>query len=206
MKVAVIDYESGNLTSVCNALEFIHCEYTLTRDRKQLASATHLILPGVGSYKGTMEALAKFDLVSLLSDLVMDGGRYFLGICVGMQILSKKGDEFGETSGLGWIDGITNSLDVKPFGLSLPHVGWNEISGNLQNSKLLSGLKEDPVFYFVHSFSLRATEENSFTGYTHYGEQFVSMVEKDNIFGVQFHPEKSQQAGLQLLRTFTELK
>lgn len=206
MKVAVVDYESGNLTSVCNALEFIECEYTLTRDRKQLAGASHLILPGVGSYKGTMEALANFELVSLLSDLVMDGGRYFLGVCVGMQILSKKGDEFGETSGLGWIDGITNSLDVKTLGLSLPHVGWNEISGNLQNSKLLSGLNEDPVFYFVHSFSLRATGENNFTGYTHYGEQFVSMVEKDNIFGVQFHPEKSQQAGLQLLRTFTELK
>lgn len=205
MNVGVIDYGAGNIKSVCNALKFIGCDFVLSDKKEKLDETSHLILPGVGSYKGTMDTLIKLELVEILDDLIIRDGRYFLGICVGMQILSERGDEFGETDGLGWIKGSASSLQVEDLSLPLPHVGWNEICGDLANSKLLFELNEDPVFYFVNSYALNLTEVIDCMGYSYYGVEFISMVEKENIFGVQFHPEKSQSPGLKLLNNFINL-
>ena len=205
MKVAIIDYGAGNIRSVCNAISFIGCDYLLSGDKKELKDSSHIILPGVGSFRGVMSALQEGGLVDILNELVLTQGCFFLGICAGMQILANKGDEFGSSEGLGWINGATKRLTVEQYGLHLPHVGWNDIVGNLNQSKLFSDTSIDPTFYFVNSYSLKVYEEVDSIGHTYYGEKFVSMVEKNNIFGVQFHPEKSQDAGLQLLKNFVSL-
>jgi imidazole glycerol-phosphate synthase subunit HisH len=205
MKVAIINYGSGNIRSVKNALNSIGCDYFESSDLTELKNASHIILPGVGSFGGAISALKKRDLDGILQELVIDGGRYYLGICVGMQVLGESGDEFGKHKGLGWVRGSSKRLDVTEMGLNLPHVGWNDIIGNLENSKLLSSFRQVPAFYFVNSYSLCISEKVDFEGHTYFGTKFLSVIEQDNIFGVQFHPEKSQAGGLQLLKNFVTI-
>tara|TARA_Y100001934_G_C12363505_1_gene782094 strand:- start:1566 stop:2219 length:654 start_codon:yes stop_codon:yes gene_type:complete len=205
MKVSVIDYGSGNLKSVCNALDAIGCFYQRAETEKDLEGTTHIILPGVGSFKETMVQLENQNLLDILNHLTAKADSYYLGICVGMQILAKSGDEFGHYKGLGWINGVCKRLKVKKYHLPLPHIGWNGINSLKKDSKLLSNISADPIFYFLNSYAIEIDEKIDYVAHTNYGVRFVSIIEKNNIFGVQFHPEKSQELGLQLLKNFISL-
>ena len=206
IKVGIVDYESGNTRSVLNAIEFLGYDGVLSNDKNRLSDCSHIILPGVGSFKNVMDNLRNKELVSVLQDLVIKEKKYFLGICVGMQILAKTGYEFGEHTGLGWIDGKVRLLDVGGKKLRLPHVGWSEVTDYSSDFVLFNEISDASAFYFVHSYALCLDARVTFSAYTNYGNMFLAAVQKENIFGVQFHPEKSQQDGLKLLKNYCELK
>src|SRR3989344_213575 len=195
--VAIVDYGMGNCGSVVNAVSALGVEYTLSSKMYDLEKATHIILPGVGSFDQCMKNLDKNGLVGVLNKEVITNKKSYLGICLGMQILAEYGLEGRKTPGLGWIKGKTDKMNVGK--LPLPHVGWNDVK--VEKESLFEGIK-DPIFYFVHSYSLEPSDRKAISGATDYGGDFVSAVETKNIFGVQFHPEKSQHAGLKLLENF----
>lgn len=203
--IVVINYGGGNSRSVCNALDYFNCNYTFTSNIDLIKNSTHIILPGVGSYQGLMNALKKNNLLETLNNEVILNKKYYLGICVGMQILSEFGNEFGNHKGLGWIKGQTKKLEVENFDLTLPHVGWNELKFEKGKSKIFAEHYENKSFYFVHSYYLEPSEKVDFIGVSYYGQKFTSVIEKDNIFGIQFHPEKSQKFGIEILNTFVNL-
>lgn len=203
--VIVVNYGGGNSKSVCNALDFIGCNYIFTSDINAIKDSTHIILPGVGSYLGLMDALKENNLIDILSNEIIFKKKYYLGICVGMQILSELGTEFGDHQGLGWIKGKTKKLEAENYNLTLPHVGWNELKFEKGKSKIFTDKFKGKSFYFVNSFYLDPSEEVDFIGVSYYGHKFTSVIEKDNIFGIQFHPEKSQKFGIEILRNFINL-
>ena len=204
-KVVIVNYGGGNSKSVCNALDFLGCNYTFTSDSDLIKNSTHIILPGVGSYSGLMASLKKKNLIEILQKEIILKKKYYLGICVGMQILSEMGTEFGDHKGLGWIKGKTKKLEVEKFNLTLPHVGWNELRFENGKSKILTDKFEGKSFYFVNSFYLDPLEKLDFIGVSYYGHKFTSVIEKNNIFGIQFHPEKSQKFGIEILKNFINL-
>ncbi len=201
--IGIVDYKSGNSRSVVNAIEFLGYDYVFTDDKTLLKKCTHIVLPGVGSFSNAMDNLQDKKLVPLLEEIVLQDKRFFLGICVGMQILAEIGEEFGVHSGLGWIKGKTQKLSSN--GLRLPHIGWNEISDFNKEFVLFRGLPDCPTFCFVHSYEFFPDEKTLHSGHSDYGERFLSALQKENIFCVQFHPEKSQRNGLKLLANFCEL-
>lgn len=200
--ICILDYGSGNVRSVYNMMSLLSQDVVISNKPSDLQAASHLILPGVGAFGSSMEKIKEKIPLDLLEELVVTKKKPFLGICVGMQVLANKGYEFGEHEGLGWIPGETKHLEVND--LPLPHVGWNTVSVK-KETPLLPETKEDIHFYFVHSYAFSPTDKKTITGITEYGESFCSMVQKDNIMGVQFHPEKSQQAGQILLKNFISL-
>ena len=200
--VAIVDYGVGNLTSVQNALGTLGVKTLVTNDQAALHAATHLILPGVGSFKEGMEGLEKRGLISLLKKEVLENKKKILGICLGMQLFAEKGFEYGEQSGLGIIPGSVVKIDTSVSKLRLPHIGWNTVTKMDGQFQLLGGLPDEPIFYFVHSYKFVPKEKESIVGISEYGEEIVSMVEKENVFGTQFHPEKSHTDGLQVLKNF----
>jgi imidazole glycerol-phosphate synthase subunit HisH len=215
--VAIIDYEFGNVQSVANALAFLGANVLVSRKQDDLEKSDCLILPGVGAFKDGMMNLHRFGLVPLLEDLVLHQKKPFLGICVGMQLLAKKGHEGGENQGLGWLDAevvrfnFSNTANNHPLEnplkapLKVPHVGWNDVT-LLKNCPLLGSASEEAhAYYFVHSYYLKCRETEILSGLCDYGHPFPAVVRKDNIFGVQFHPEKSQKYGLRLLKNFISL-
>jgi glutamine amidotransferase len=159
-------------------------------------------LPGVGAFGDGMANLKKFGLVDILRKEVLEQKKPFLGICLGMQMLADIGMEGGNHNGLGWIAGISRKLEGDQVPLRLPHVGWNDVSVS-KNSILFGGVKR-PIFYFVHSYHIVPKDVSIISGYCRYGEKFAAAIEKDNIFGVQFHPEKSQDDGLKVLDNFLQ--
>lgn len=171
---------------------------------ESMLKASHLILPGVGSFPAAMEKLTALGLVEPLRECVVAQGKPFLGICVGMQLLADTGFEFGETSGLGLIEGEVKEIEAAAHDLSVPHIGWNDLEVETDHF-LLRNCPPRPSFYFVHSFSFRCKDSENEVASCEYGTSITSIIEKENIFGVQFHPEKSQRDGLQLLKNFTEL-
>ncbi|MBI2474295.1 MAG: imidazole glycerol phosphate synthase subunit HisH [Candidatus Taylorbacteria bacterium] len=196
--VLIVDYGMGNAGSVKNALEYLHIDHVLSAKAEDFKKATHIILPGVGSFDQCMKNLKKAGLFKLLEKEVLTKEKPYLGICLGMQILAEYGLEGGKTAGLGWVKGNTDLM--RPAGeLALPHVGWNDVK--VEKRSLFEGIKA-PIFYFVHSYSLEPSDRKAIAGTTDYGGDFVSAVETKNIYGVQFHPEKSQHAGLKLLENF----
>ncbi len=199
--ICILDYGSGNVKSVFNLLKFIGSNVIISNDSTSIKKATHLILPGVGSYGTSMEKVKQKLPISVLENEVLINKKPFLGICVGMQLLVKKGYEYGEHSGLGWLPGTVEKINVKSH--PLPHIGWNNAIIK-RESKLFTGLENINDFYFVHSFAVKTKERFILTA-TEYEIEFCSSIQKDNIYGVQFHPEKSQRAGIKLIQNFLQV-
>ena len=204
--IAVVDYGMGNLRSVLNALDSIGVEGRLVPDPGELASAEKIILPGVGAFGDGMRELRERGLVEPLRERAADGCPV-LGICLGMQLLANRSFEYGEHEGLGLIPGDVKLIETEP-GLRIPHVGWNDliVKGVANGGALYEGLGEDPIVYFVHSFEFVPADAGAVTATTDYGREVVAAVQRDHVFGVQFHPEKSQRDGIQLLRNFAALE
>ena len=212
MKIAIIDYESGNLKSVSKAVELASNNIFNKSDVKIINSAGELknfdkvVLPGQGSFKQCYQSLLSIDgIIDELTNIVLEKQKPILGICVGMQLFSSFGDEDGGSKGFDWIKGIVNKINLTDKNLKLPHIGWNNISIN-QKSKLFSGIENESHFYFVHSFAFDVENKDCVSATTDYSIKFVSAVEKENIFGTQFHPEKSQLNGIKILENFVKLK
>ena len=211
MKIAIIDYESGNLKSVSKAVELASNNILNKSDVKIINSAGELknfdkvVLPGQGSFKQCYQSLLSIDgIIDELTNIVLEKQKPILGICVGMQLFSSFGDEDGGSKGFDWIKGIVNKINLTDKNLKLPHIGWNNISIN-QKSKLFSGIENESHFYFVHSFAFDVENDQFISATTNYSTAIVSAVEKDNIFGTQFHPEKSQENGIKILENFVKV-
>ena len=211
MKIAIIDYESGNLKSVSKAVELASNNILKKSDVKIINSANELknfdkiVLPGQGSFKQCYQSLLSIDgIVDELNSAVLEKQKPILGICVGMQLFSSFGEEDGGSKGFDWIKGKVNKINLIDKNLKLPHMGWNNISIN-QKSKLFSGIENESHFYFVHSFAFDVENDQFISAKTNYSTEIISAVEKDNIFGTQFHPEKSQANGIKILENFVKL-
>ena len=194
-----MDYGSGNVMSVYNIITYLGYNAIISNTTHDIQSATHIILPGVGSFSATLEKIKSKIPLTALENEVIHKSKPFLGICVGMQLLADKGNENGEHNGLGWITGIVEKLEINN-NFSLPHIGWNNVIPK-KESQLFQGLKDINDFYFVHSYVLK-TNDKHVLAETCYESNFCSAVQKENIYGVQFHPEKSQKVGQQLLKNF----
>lgn len=199
-RVAIIDYGMGNVLSVQKALNALDVSSIITSDAREIAGCSHIILPGVGSFKQAMENLNAKNLVPVLKKEVRENKKPFLGICLGMQLLAEKGMENGETDGLGFIEG--NVQAIPDNNLPTTHIGWNNIT--VKNSTYFSNV-QDNNFYFVHSYCLNVKNESDVAATVEYGCKLTAAVQKDNVFGTQFHPEKSQLEGLEVLKNFFTL-
>lgn len=200
--IAIIDYDAGNLKSVEKALLHIGAEPVITRDRGILLEADHVILPGVGAYKDAMDKLKHYDLIDTIKE-VISKGTPFLGICLGLQLLFERSAENGGVEGLGILEGEILKIPDSE-GLKIPHMGWNALSIQ-PNTRLFDRIADHSYVYFVHSYYLKAKQENDVAATTEYSTTIHASVEKDNIFACQFHPEKSGEIGLQLLKNFISL-
>ena len=197
--IAIIDYNVGNLFSVKNALDYLGIDSLVTRDGAALERADGMILPGVGAFPDAMRELEKTHLVRTIREQALK--KPLLGICLGMQMLFEKSFEFEECGGLGLIDGEIRMIPAK--GLKIPHMGWNAL--HFRNPcPLLDGVREESYCYFVHSY-MAFTKEENVAAYTDYGVKIPALVSKGNVFGAQFHPEKSGEPGLCMLRNFARL-
>lgn len=201
--LAVIDYGAGNLKSVANALDAIEADFRVTSDPKELENARGIILPGVGAFGEGMGELRRLGMDEALNRRVIEAGVPYLGICLGMQFLAEIGREHGDHRGLGWVDAEVVKLAPDSREYRVPHMGWNDLEIT-RDSILFEGLGEAPVFYFVHSYHLQPREggENVITSVAWHGQRVAASAERDNIYGVQFHPEKSQANGLTVLKNF----
>lgn len=205
--IAIIDYGMGNLRSVSKALELLGYEVEVTRDANRISTADRVILPGVGAFGAAMENLRKFDLIDVIKDSAASG-KPFLGICLGMQLLLEESEEQGAYQGLGIIPGkvlkFFQKTDINPdtAALKIPHMGWNSIQLK-QPSPLLKDIPNDSMVYFVHSYYV-APESDVIAATTKHGIDYCSIIWKDNIYATQFHPEKSGNLGLKMLKNFAE--
>lgn len=201
--ITIIDYGMGNLRSVQKALEHLGSSATISSSPSQIAAAEKVILPGVGAFRDAIKAIRKHDLFDVIHDFV-DSGKPFLGICLGLQLLFDLSYEDGEYEGLGIVPGKVRKFELPPD-LKIPHMGWNQLSTRAAQNTLLKDISDDAWFYFVHSYYVDPSDDSWTAARTDYGGEFVSVVNRGNVFATQFHPEKSQQAGLQLLRNFISL-
>jgi glutamine amidotransferase len=200
--IAIIDYQMGNLRSVQKAFEHVGCAAHVTGDAQQIAEADKLVLPGVGAFRDAMAELRRRDLVPVIREAI-DAGKPFLGICLGLQLLFDVSYEDGEHTGLGVLPGRVVRFEL-PASYKVPHMGWNQACIR-HRSPLLSDVPAGTYFYFVHSYYVEPTDAECVALETDYGVRFCSMVSRERLFATQFHPEKSQHHGLQLLRSFAEL-
>ncbi len=208
MFIAVIDYGSGNLKSAAKALETaanntnINSKIVVTSDPKIIKKANKIVLPGQGSFKDCCLGIKKISgLEDALNEFVLIKKKPIFGICVGMQLFAKIGYESQETKGFGWLDVTVKKINNINKTLKLPHMGWNQIEFK-KDCALFSGLKNKPHMYFVHSYELTTKQKDCVVATTNYGNQIIVAIGKDNIFGTQFHPEKSQKNGLKILENF----
>ena len=203
--IGLVDYGAGNYASVRNALAHIGAPVFAVRTPDDLDEATHVVLPGVGAYAACMRRLEGIGMVDPLRELIAAQDRPFLGVCVGMQLLAGLGREFEDYPGLGAIDGECVRMDAAAdAGLRLPHVGWNALHVR-DDVALFEGLGDTPHFYFVHSYAVRAEDDGVVAATVDYGADVTAVVARGCTYGVQFHPEKSQRAGLKLLENFVRL-
>lgn len=194
----------GNLRSVQKAFEKVGSEAIITNDINLIKNASKIVLPGVGAFKDGMKHLKELGLIDVLNDEVINKKKLFLGICLGMQLISTKSYENGETLGLDWVDAEIKKFDFDDnINLKVPHVGWNNVSFRNEN-KLLNNIKNNSDFYFVHSYHF-ITKEDVVSSVSDYGFDFVSSIKKENIYAFQFHPEKSQSLGLSIIENFVNL-
>ena len=204
--IAIIDYDAGNIKSVEKALLYLGAEVCLTRDADVILGADGVILPGVGAFGDAMQKLRDYGLVEVIHKCV-DKGTPFMGICLGLQLLFESSEESPGVEGLHLLDGKIVRIP-SDGGLKVPHIGWNDLSFPVREGgrgRLFQGLPDKPYVYFVHSYYLQAADEKIVTAITEYGVTIHAAVEKDNIFACQFHPEKSSDIGMQILRNFIEV-
>ena len=201
MKIVIIDYGSGNLRSAAKAFGRVGGAVTVTDNPRDLKEATHIVLPGVGAFGDCISGLAKIPgMIGAMEEQVFGAKKPFIGICVGMQLLADIGHEHGRHKGLGWIAGEVVKIDRDE--LPVPHMGWNSLDVSKPNL-LLAGIESD--VYFVHSYQFEPTDTADVLATTDYGGAINAAVRRENIWGVQFHPEKSQQAGLKLIENFVKM-
>ena len=199
--VGIVDYQSGNIRSVANAAEFAGGDVVTVRSPEDMAACTHLILPGVGAFGFCAERLRGSGLLPAIERWALVDRKPLLGICVGMQLMADYGEEQGRHEGLGWMGGAVTHLEKAPgSALRIPHVGWNEVEFRQPFGQFRAGDRAD--FYFDHSFALDAPTRGRQVGTCEHGRTFSAIVTRDNIVAVQFHPEKSQAAGMRLLQSF----
>ncbi len=208
MKVTIVDYNSGNISSVINSFKEVAKEKVnieVTSDPKKIKSSDKVVLPGQGSFKSCVEALNKINgLKDTLNEFVITHKKPLLGICVGLQMFADIGYEETETKGLGWISGNVSKIDNQSGKFKLPHIGWNQIN-IVKDSKILKEIENNSHMYFVHSYEFIPENKDVISATTDYSSNIVCSVEKENIFGTQFHPEKSDKSGLKLINNFISL-
>lgn len=200
--IAIIDYDAGNIKSVEKAMTFLGQEAAVTRNKDTILSADKVILPGVGSFGDAMGKIRQYGLEPVIRQ-VAESGTPFLGICLGLQLLFEQSDESPGVPGLGILKGKILRIP-ETEGLKIPHMGWNSLAFPVKG-RLFSGFPEEPYVYFVHSYYLEAADEQIVTAVAEYGTRIHASVEQGNVFACQFHPEKSSDAGLHILKNFVEL-
>ena len=212
MSISVIDYGSGNLKSAAKALETaanninLSSKITVTSDPKKIIKSDKIVLPGQGSFRDCYLGIKKIpELHETLNEFVLEKKKPILGICVGMQLFAKTGYESQETKGFGWIDAEVRKINNMNKKLKLPHMGWNEIELK-KDCFLFSNIKNKSHVYFIHSYEFMAKEKDCVIATTNYGNSIIASIEKENIIGTQFHPEKSQKNGLIILENFLKWK
>ena len=201
--IKIIDYGLGNLSAFNNAFKSLNKPVEYITKESDFKNVSHIILPGVGSFDFAMELLSKSNLIPPLNDAVLSKKIPILGICVGMQIMAKNSEE-GVLDGLSWIDAEVKNMNYLNDTIYLPHMGWNNIEF-LKDNPLTKNLNSNPNFYFLHSYYVNCADHKAILATSFYGKDFTCSVNNENIFGVQFHPEKSHSSGLQLLKNFSEL-
>ena len=208
MKVTIVDYSSGNISSVINSFKEVaqnKATIEVTSDLNKIKSSDKIVLPGQGSFKSCVDALKKINgLTDTLNEFAINHKKPLLGICVGLQMFADVGYEETETKGLGWISGKVSKIDNQNGKFKLPHIGWNQIS-ILKDSKIFKEVENNSHMYFVHSYEFIPTDINFISATTDYSTKVVCSVEKENIFGTQFHPEKSDKTGLKIIDNFINL-
>lgn len=203
--ITIIDYGVGNIQAVANIYKRLDVPVTFAKTADELAGATHIVLPGVGAFDWAMERLEASGMHATLDRLVLEERRLVLGICVGMQVMAKRSEE-GKTAGLGWFDAEVKRFDESTLQsrTHLPHMGWNDVQP-LNTQDLFQSTGADPRFYFLHSYYFAPNSAADVLAQADYGSRFACAVRRQNIFGVQFHPEKSHGWGIQLLKNFARL-
>jgi len=208
MNVIIVDYNSGNISSVINSFKEVakdKVNIEVTSDLNKIKSSDKVVLPGQGSFKSCVDALNKIKgLVETLNEFVITNKKPLLGICVGLQMFADIGYEENETKGLGWISGKVSKIDNQSGKYKLPHIGWNQIN-IVKDSKILNDIENNSHMYFVHSYEFIPNDKSVISATTDYSSSIVCSVERDNIFGTQFHPEKSDKIGLKIIDNFLSL-
>ena len=208
MNVTIVDYNSGNISSVVNSFKEVtknKINLKVTSDLQEIRSSDKIVLPGQGSFKSCVDALNAIDgLLETLNEFVKNDKKPLLGICVGLQMFADIGYEETETKGLGWISGKVSKIDNQSGKFKLPHIGWNQIN-IVKDSKIYKGIENNSHMYFVHSYEFLPNDKNVISATTDYSSNIVCSVEKENIFGTQFHPEKSDKIGLKIIDNFINL-
>lgn len=206
--IAVVDYKMGNLRSIANAFDSLGEKIVIAESPDILTEADAIIIPGVGAFRDGIKNLKDLGFVSSLEKEVIENKKPFLGICLGLQLIAKRSFENGEYEGLGWVDFDVKRIIPKSENFRIPHMGWNELELANGGGALFQGIAEPAVVYFVHSYCLKPNSkkaESLVTSTCYHGETITASVEKENIFGFQFHPEKSQSTGLTILKNFIGL-
>jgi len=203
-KVGLINYGSGNFMSVFNALTYLDINTIQIKKPDDFKNVTHIILPGVGTFAALMKQLKNLNLIEAMKHHVLKLQKPYLGICVGMQILATLGYEYQECNGLDYIQGEVIKIPAQDYKLRLPHIGWNDVIYK-KSCPLFSDIKNKASFYFVHSYYFVPKNNSDIVANCMYGFELTACVGKDNIYGVQFHPEKSQRNGLQILQNFVKI-
>ena len=208
MNVTIVDYNSGNISSVINSFKEVakdRVNIEVTSDLNKIKSSDKVVLPGQGSFKSCVDALKNISgLVDALNEFTINNKKPLLGICVGLQMFADIGYEETETRGLGWIPGKVSKIDNKNGKYKLPHIGWNQIN-IVKNSKIFENIENNSHMYFVHSYEFVPKDKSVISATTDYSSNIVCSVEKENIFGTQFHPEKSDKIGLKIINNFINL-
>ena len=208
MNVTIVDYSSGNISSVINSFKEVakdKVNIEVTSDLKKIKSSDKVVLPGQGSFKSCVDALKNISgLVDALNEFTINNKKPLLGICVGLQMFADIGYEETETRGLGWLPGKVSKIDNKNGKYKLPHIGWNQIN-IVKNSKIFKNIENNSHMYFVHSYEFVPKDKSVISATTDYSSNIVCSVEKENIFGTQFHPEKSNKIGLKIINNFINL-
>ena len=208
MNVTIVDYNSGNISSVVNSFKEVtknKINLKVTSDLQEIRSSDKLVLPGQGSFKSCVDALNAINgLSETLNEFVINDKKALLGICVGLQMFADVGYEETETKGLGWIPGKVSKIDNQSGKFKLPHIGWNQIN-IVKDSKIYKDIENNSHMYFVHSYEFLPNDKNVISATTDYSSNIVCSVEKENIFGTQFHPEKSDKIGLKIIDNFINL-
>jgi glutamine amidotransferase len=208
MNVTIVDYNSGNISSVINSFREVannKVKIEITSDLNKIKSSDKVVLPGQGSFKSCVDALNNFNgLVDTLNEFVINNKKPLLGICVGLQMFADIGFEQVETKGLGWISGKVSKIDNQDGKFKLPHIGWNQIN-IIKESKIFKDIENNSHMYFVHSYEFIPKDKSVISATTDYASNIVCSVEKENIFGTQFHPEKSDKTGLKIIDNFIKL-